>query len=184
MTRMRLSFSLFLCASLLAAAVPAASQQRGLGSSALKGHNVDAPIDIDAARIEVRDRDNQALFSGQVRVRQAELGLDAQQLRVFYDHGAGEALQIRRLDAEGGVRLSSPSEQATAAYGVYDVDQRQLTMIGNVVLTRGDSILRGQRLAIDLESGRSTLDGATGGSSGASRVTGRFVVPARRSTTP
>jgi len=168
-----------LAIALLAAAAPAAAQG-GLGSSALARHDTRAPIDIDAARIEVRDRENQAIFSGNVKVRQAAMTLEAGQLRAFYERGQGADLQILRIDAEGGVTMVSPSERARGSYGVYDVEDRQLTMIGNVVLTRGDSVLRGQRLAIDLENGRSTLDGAATGATGSSRVTGRFVVPERR----
>jgi len=162
----------------LALAAPAASQS-GLANSALANHDTKAPIDIDAARIEVRDRENQAIFSGNVKVDQAQLELNAEQLRVFYERGRGSELAILRIDAEGGVALNSPSERARSAYAVYDVEDRQITMIGNVVLTRGDSVLRGQRLAIDLENGRSTLDGAATGTAG-TRVTGRFVVPERR----
>lgn len=172
-----------LALALLALAAPAASQG-GLAQSALARHNTRAPVDIDAARIEVRDRDNQAIFSGDVKVRQANLTLEAVQLLVFYERGGGQDLAILRIDAEGGVKLISPSERARGAYGVYDVEDRQITLIGNVTLTRGDSVLRGQRLAIDLENGRSTLDGAAtaGAPQAGARVTGRFVVPERRST--
>lgn len=170
-----------LAIALLAGAAPAAAQG-GLGSSALAKHDTRAPIDIDAARIEVRDRENQAIFSGNVKVRQAAMTLEAGQLRAFYERGQGADLQILRIDAEGGVTMVSPSERVRGSYGVYDVEDRQLTMIGNVVLTRGDSVLRGQRLTIDLENGRSTLDGAATGGTGSSRVTGRFVVPERRNT--
>lgn len=167
----------------LAVAAPAASQS-GLGSSALARHDTRAPIDIDAARIEVRDRESQAIFSGNVTVRQAQMTLQASTLRVFYEGGGDGAPTILRIDAEGGVTMVSPSERVRGSYGVYDVEDRQLTVIGNVVLTRGDSVLRGQRLAIDLENGRSTLDGASSGVAGSpgsgSRVTGRFVVPERR----
>lgn len=183
MTHMGSMRSLLLLASVAAAlALPAAAGAQGLGSSALARHDTKAPIDIDAARIEVRDRDSQAIFSGNVVVRQAQMTLQASQLRVFYEKAKGEDLAILRIDAEGGVTMVSPSERVRGSYGVYDVEDRQLTIIGNVVLTRGDSVLRGQRLAIDLENGRSTLDGAaTGGATGSgSRVTGRFVVPERR----
>lgn len=166
----------------LGLAAPAASQGGGgLAPSGLANHDTRAPIDIDAARIEVRDRERQAIFSGDVKVSQARLNLNATQLRVFYDRGEGANPVINRIDAEGGVTLTSPSERVRAAYGVYDVEDRQITMIGGVVLTRGDSVLRGQRLAIDLENGRSTLDGAATGGTG-TRVTGRFVVPERRTT--
>lgn len=166
-------------------AAPAASQS-GLGTSALKNHDTRAPIDIDAARIEVRDQERQAIFSGDVNVRQGAMTLDAAQIRVFYERAKDNNPVILRVDAEGGVRLTSPSERAQARYGIYDVEQRQLTMVGDVVMTRGDSVLRGQRLAIDLDNGRSTLDGAGTGSTAAGtpsagRVTGRFVVPERRS---
>lgn len=164
---------------LLALAAPAASQG-GLASSALANHDTKAPIDIDAARVEVRDREKQAILTGNVVVKQAELTLNAGRLRIFYDRGQGSNPQVNRIDAEEGVTLTSPSERAKSAFAVYDVEDRQITMIGNVVLNRGDSVLRGQRLAIDLESGRSTLDGAATGGAGGTRVTGRFVVPERR----
>jgi lipopolysaccharide export system protein LptA len=167
----------------LIVAAPVLAQGAGPGQSALKNHDTRAPIDIDASRIEVRDRENQAIFTGDVRVRQGNMTLNSPTLRVFYERGTGENPVIQRVDAQGGVTLVSPSERARAAYGVYDVADRQITMIGNVVLNQGQSVLRGQRLAIDLETGRSTLDGASGSGGGnapASRVTGRFVVPERR----
>lgn len=162
----------------IVAATPAASQT-GFGSSALRGHDTRAPIDIDAARIEVRDRDRQAIFTGDVRVIQGGMTLNAPAMRVFYERAGGGNLSINRLDAEGGVRLTSPSERASAKLGVYDVETRQLTFVGDVILNRGDSVLRGQRLVINLENGRSTLDGAASSTGEGSRVTGRFVVPER-----
>lgn len=167
--------------ALLVAATPVLAQSAGgLGNSALRGHDTRAPIDIDAARVEVRDKESQAIFTGAVKIRQGNMSLDAASVRVFYERGGGNDLAVRRVDAQGGVALASPSERARSAYGVYDVDNRVLTMIGDVVLNRGDSVLRGQRLAIDLDTGRSTLDGASSAANpGAGRVTGRFVVPPR-----
>lgn len=165
---------------LLVLAVPAAAQQ----ASALKGHNTDAPIDFDAARIEVMDKTNQALLTGNVKIRQAEMTLDADSVKIFYLRPKTGDPQVKRLDAQGNVVLTSPTEKARGRYGIYDVTTRQVTMIGDVVLDRGESVLRGQRLAIDLDTGRATLDGAgTGGKSGSAssggRVSGRFVVPPR-----
>ncbi len=172
---------LLLAAILLAAAAPRVA---GPATSALKNHDTRAPIDIDAARVEVRDKDNQAIFTGNVHAVQGDMKLDSPTLRVFYEKKSGSDPEIQRIDAQGGVTLTSPSETARGAYGVYDVGDRQLTMIGDVVLNQGDSVLRGQRLVIDLESGRSTLDGASGGGAAGAggRVTGRFIVPQRRTT--
>jgi lipopolysaccharide export system protein LptA len=171
---------LALAAAAAALAAGVAMAQDGFGPSALRGHDTRAPIDINAARIEVRDRDRQAIFSGDVRVDQGNMTLNAATIRVFYERAGGGNLAITRLDAGGGVRLTSPSELASARTGIYDVETRQLTFVGNVVLNRGESVLRGDRLVINLDNGRSTLDGSASASGEGARVTGRFVVPPRR----
>ena len=57
-------------------------------------------------------------------------------------------------------------------------------MLGNVTLTRDESVVHGARLVMDLDSGRSTLDGsAVGGTSSGGRVTGRFTVPQKKTAT-
>ncbi|WP_448581943.1 LptA/OstA family protein [Thermaurantiacus sp.] len=156
-------------------AMPAAPQS--LAASALRGHDNRAPIDVDADRIEVIDTTSQAIFSGNVRVRQGSLAIEAARIRVAYDRTGGGDPIIRRLDAEGDVKMRSPSEQARARFAIYDVENRILTLIGGVELARGVERLAGNRLTIDLDSGRSTLDGRTSASGPGGRVTGRFKVP-------
>lgn len=155
----------------------AAGPALGQGAvSALKGHNSNAPVDVEADRIEVQDRADRAVFSGNVRATQADLTMSSARLTVAYDGGAS-GTQIKRLDASGGVTVRSPSETARGSVAIYDLDRRLITMLGNVTLTQGQNTVNGGRLVIDLTSGRSTIDGrgvAGGNSSG--RVTGRFTV--------
>jgi lipopolysaccharide export system protein LptA len=146
--------------------------------SALRGHNSDAPVDVTADRIEVQDRADRAIFAGSVKVRQAQLALDTERLTVAYSSGGG--IQIRRLDASGGVVVRSPSETARGNFGIYDLDKRLITLIGNVQLRRGASTVSGARLVIDLESGRAVIDGGPPGvGQSGGRVTGHFTVPQR-----
>ena len=153
-------------------------------AQALKGHNANAPVDVDADRIEVQDRADRAIFSGNVKVRQGGLSLDAARLTVAYSR-AGGGPTIQRLDASGGVSVRSASESATGSFAIYDLNRRLITMIGGVTLNQGSNTVRGGRLVIDLNSGRSVIDGsAVGGTpgvsgSGGGRVTGRFSVPQR-----
>ena len=145
-------------------------------TSALKGHNADAPIDVSADRIEAQDRADRAIFSGNVKVRQAELTLDTARLTVAYSSSGG--VQIRRLDASGGVVVRSPSENARGNFGVYDLDRKLITLIGAVQLNRGGSQINGQRMTIDLNSGRAVVDGGQAGiGQSGGRVTGHFLVP-------
>lgn len=164
----------FLCAA-LAATQPVAGQG---GSSALKGHDTDAPVDVAADRIEVQDRADRAIFSGNVQVRQGNLQMTAARLTITYANASG--IQLQRLEASGGVTLRSPSETARSQFAIYDTARRLVTMIGGVVLTRSDANVRGGRLVIDLDTGRAVMDGGASGAPGQTgRVTGRFTVPRR-----
>jgi lipopolysaccharide export system protein LptA len=154
--------------------------------SALKGHNSNAPVDVTADRIEVQDRADRAIFAGNVHATQAELTLDTQRLTVAYSNapqnGGGTSVQIRRLDAAGGVVVHSPSETAKGDFGIYDLDHKLITVIGNVQLTRGPNVVNGQRLVINIESGRAVVDGGPPGvNSSGGRVTGHFTVPQKNS---
>lgn len=148
-------------------------------ASALRGHNTDAPVDVAADRIEVQDRADRAVFSGNVQVKQGDLALNAARLTVAYSNAGG--IQIERLDASGGVTVRSPSETARGQYAIYDLNSRIITLIGGVTLTRGASNVNGGRLVIDLDSGRAVMDGGApaGTSAQGGRVTGTFTVPQR-----
>jgi lipopolysaccharide export system protein LptA len=146
--------------------------------SALKGHDRNAPVDVSADRIEVQDRSDRAIFAGNVHVKQADMTLDAERLTVAYSSSGG--VQIRRLDAAGGVVVRSPSETAKGQFGVYDLERRLITLIGDVQLNRGANQVNGSRLVIDLDSGRAVIDGGPAGvNQSGGRVTGHFTVPQR-----
>ncbi|WP_425228696.1 LptA/OstA family protein [Sphingomonas sp.] len=171
----------FFFLSLLAAA-PALAQ----GS-----HNTAAPIDFGADHIELQDRANRAVLSGNVSVRQAEMSLAAARMTVAY---TGQVVngspQVSRLDASGGVTVRRPDQTARSSYAIYDLNRRVITMLGAVSLTQGANTVNGGRLTINLDTGRAVIDGSSVGSGGAGaggattarggRVTGTFSVPDRR----
>jgi lipopolysaccharide export system protein LptA len=183
---MRLS-GIILATAVLAATAAFAQVQQEQPLSALKGHNSNAPVDVTAERIEVQDRADRAVFTGSVHVTQAELTLDTPRLTVAYAGGAGSSggVQIKRLDAAGGVVVHSPSETAKGDFGVYDLDRKLITLIGNVQLTRQTDQVSGSRLVIDLDSGRAVIDGGPPGvNSSGGRVAGHFTVPQRQQQKP
>jgi len=148
------------------------------GTSALKGHDSKAPIDLAADRAEAQDRADRAIFAGNVVVKQGELTLRTARLTLAYANTNG--IDINRIDASGGVTVTSPSETARGDFAVYDLNEGLITMVGNVRLERGGSFLSGGRLTIDLDTGRAVMDGGLRGVNQAGgRVTGRFTVPKR-----
>lgn len=178
MTRSLTLLSLALALACFAA--PAAAQTR---------HDSSAPIDFDARSIQLDDRANRVLLSGDVRIRQSDLALNAARVTVTYTGAVLDgAPQATRLDAAGGVTFTRPDQSARSQYAVYDINRRMITMLGGVTLTQGANTVRGGRLSIDLDTGRASIDGSgVGGGSTApgdvtrrsGRVTGRFSVPRR-----
>ena len=163
-------------AALAATTAAAAGAQQGV--SALKGHDSRAPVEISADRGEAQDRADRVVFAGNVIVKQQALTLRTARLTVAYSNDDG--IDINRIDASGGVVVTSPSETARGDFGVYDLDQGLITLVGNVRLERAGSFLNGGRLTIDLDTGRAVMDGGMRGvNQGGGRVTGRFTVPQR-----
>ncbi|MBL4838436.1 MAG: hypothetical protein JKY34_12750 [Kordiimonadaceae bacterium] len=144
--------------------------------SVLKGHDTYQPIDINAERLEMKQKQGRAIFKGAVKVKQGKMTLSAETLTVFYDiEGDGKKPSISRLDAQGQVSIVSETESLSGDWGVYDVERRLITIGGNVTFQQGDSKLQGRRLEFDLISGVAKLDGEEGTTN--DRVKGSFAVP-------
>lgn len=158
-------------------------------ASAQNRHNSAAPIDFGADHIELQDKANRAILSGNVSVRQAEMTLNSARMTVAYTGQVVDGSpQVSRLDAAGGVTVTRPQQTARSQYAVYDLNKRVITMLGAVSLLQGGNTVNGGRLTINLDTGRAVIDGsAVGGTTTApdgtttrgGRVTGTFSVPKR-----
>jgi lipopolysaccharide export system protein LptA len=149
----------------------------------IRGHNSNAPVNFSAGAIELQDRADRVILTGGVTATQAGLTMNASRVTAAYSSGGG--IDVHRLDAAGGVTITKDDLRATSEAAIYDLDSDLITLLGNVQLTQGANRLNGGRIVIDLNSGRSTING--GGSSAApgiqnsgGRVTGTFTVPQRK----
>jgi lipopolysaccharide export system protein LptA len=121
------------------------------------------PIQIEADQLEVRDPEKLAVYSGNVRVRQGGTLLEAPTLQVFY---SGEATaegvpgsQVSRIEAGPGVTVRSGDQTASGNSAILDMDRDMITMSGNVVLTQGPNVVRGERLVVDLATREGRIEG-------------------------
>jgi lipopolysaccharide export system protein LptA len=154
-----------------------------------QSHNSAAPIDFGADHIELQDRADRVVLSGNVSVKQAAMTLNAGRMTVAYTgQVVGGNPQVSRLDAAGGVTVRRPNQTARSQYAIYDLNRRLITMLGAVTLTQGTNTVNGGRLTINLDTGRAVIDGSGVGAPGApgaatttrgGRVTGTFSVPQR-----
>ncbi len=143
------------------------------------GHNTKQPIAISSNKLEVKQDEEIAIFTGNVDAIQGDMRLRSDSLEVYYatEEGNGTIApnSIKRIRALGRVFLTSPQETAEGDWADYDVTASVITLHDNVLLTRGKNVLCGQILNMDLNSGRSVLSGACKDSGATqSRVQGLF----------
>lgn len=173
-------------ALLLAAAVTTgpAGAQSASGFSGFGGSS-GGPIQIEASELEVRDKEGVAIFTGDVVVKQGETTLETAKLVVHYVGGgqgadgaaggkkkekpaAGTApavapptgaasQEIDRLEATGKVLVTSKDQTASGNSATYDGKTEVLELVGDVVLTQGKNVVRGDRLVVELNTGRARV---------------------------
>jgi lipopolysaccharide export system protein LptA len=173
-------FAVVAALALFAFSAPRAEAAQPIGPNILDNHDLGQPIDIVADRLRLDQSAKVATFEGSVEATQGDLTFKAATLRVFYEDGPkGANPTIARIDALGGVTLVSPVESASGRTAVYDVKGRVITVLGDVVLKREGSEIRGERLEYDLATGMTKFDGrlySTDGIRVGERVVGRFRV--------
>ncbi|MFZ2075269.1 MAG: LptA/OstA family protein [Xanthobacteraceae bacterium] len=146
--------------------------------------NKDAPVQIEAATLEVHDKSKTATFSGNVQVVQGDTTMRCRSLVVFYGQevGIGEstgeatasvgkspsggtkgAQNIRRIEARGGVTVLTKDQSASGDLGIYDLKTKTITLSGNVVVSQGQNVIHGERVVVDTETGNARVESAGSG---------------------
>jgi lipopolysaccharide export system protein LptA len=141
--------------------------------NALQGfsQNSDKPVQIKAQTFEVRDKENVAVFTGNVHVVQGDTTIRCKSLIVSYltgssppgtartaQPGPGSSSQISKLEARGGVVVTQKDQTATGENGIYDMRTKIVTLTGNVVVSQGGNVMRGDKMVVDLNSGVSRIE--------------------------
>lgn len=147
--------------ALFALASPTALQAQSTDAFAGLGGNTSDPIEIEAGAAEIRQADNRAILSGGVIVRQGDAVLKTAVVYVDYAGGTheGASQDIRRIEAPGKVAVSVRDQTASGDRGVFDYADETLVVTGNVVLSQGPNVMRGERLIVNLRSGKARMEG-------------------------
>ena len=121
------------------------------------------PVDITAAKLEVNQSANTATFSGNVVVTQGNLTLNAPRVVAASAKAGG----VQAITASGGVTITRPgtagtNETATGTTASYNPQAGTLTLTGAVTLTRGPSVLSGDKLVYNLQTGNAVVTNSQG----------------------
>jgi len=164
-------------------------------SSPLGGLGGDSkePIKIDADKLDVLDKENKAVFTGNVVAVQGETTVRCSEMTVLYEgrgggqggaataratapapaaQGQGQAndSSIKRILCKGPVTVVSKTQAATSDNAEFDRANNVVIMTGNVALNDGPNITRGEKLTYNTVTGVANVETHKGG-----RVQGFFV---------
>ncbi len=172
---------------------PAHAEKAAKGDSSSAFGNIGGggkePIKIDADRLDVFDKENKAIFAGNVVAVQGESTIRCTTMTVYYKRGKDAASKdksgegsddqtsknpaengIKKVECAGPVTVTQKDQVATGDNAVFDQDAKRIVLTGNVVLSQCQNVTRGQRLVYDMASGRANMDPVAGG-----RVSAMFV---------
>ena len=160
------------------------------------GTNSKEPISIDADKLVYYDKERKAIYTGNVVVIQGDTKMTCTVMTIFLDRSPGQGQDqaaaataqkpnpasdgpsgpsadsgIKHLEATGPVTVISKTQVATGDHGTYDKAEDKVWLIGNVTLSDGKNVTKGERLTYDLKSGLATVDP----SAKSGRVHGQFI---------
>src|SRR5579883_2507715 len=150
----------------VAASAASAAPKPSNSATILPGSNSKEPITIDADKLVYYDKEQKAVYSGNVVAVQGDSKLTCSALTIFLAKSessakdgaqakeasspaaAGEgapsasASQVRRMEASGPVTVVSKTQVATGGRGVYDKIENKVWLFGNVTLSDGGNVTK------------------------------------------
>jgi lipopolysaccharide export system protein LptA len=143
------------------------------------GQDKDQPVQIEAASLEVRDKNKMATFSGDVQVVQGDTTMKCQKLVVFY----GQEVGIAQAGAQGGAQPpdAKPPDAKPAATSALPGPKgaqniRRIEARGGVTVITKDQNASGDLGVYDLLAKTITLTGNVVVSQGQNVIHGERVV--------
>ena len=154
---MKYLLKLTVCLAGLGLCVPSASAQFS--------NDDNAPVTGSADDVDYRP--NLTIFSGQVDVRQGEVRVLCDKMRVHTagsDTGGNAIGGANKIEAIGNFFYLTPEQEVRGDKGVYLKSNETFTVTGNVILLQGEgSVVTGEKLIYDLKSRNAKVLGSCKG---------------------
>jgi lipopolysaccharide export system protein LptA len=162
------------------------------------GGNSKDPIRIDANKLEVFDKEQKAVYSGDVIAVRGTTTTRSTMMTIFYDNkkaqeqkqGTGAVRSakgnaapaqdgaLKRIEFKGPVSVVNGSQTATANEMVYDALAKQVILKGNAVVADGPNVQKGELMTYDTEASKAVITNPGG------RVQGIFTPGSQDEQTP
>lgn len=126
----------------------------------VRDHDAGMPVSITSLELALDQQDGSAIFDGNVIIRQGDITLTSDSVRVEYEeHPTTKKSEMTAIHMSGSVTFASSSEAAEADQAVYTLADGLLVMTGNVLLVQGLTAISADRLDYSFVSGKGRVEG-------------------------
>ncbi|HXW20739.1 MAG TPA: LptA/OstA family protein, partial [Roseiarcus sp.] len=157
--------------------------------------NSKEPITIDADKLVYFDKEQKAIYTGNVVAIQGDSKLTCSVLTIYLARNQAQGdqtatasaapppadataqppssstSQVRHMDAMGPVTIVSKTQVATGDRAVYDKTENKAWLFGKVAMSDGSNVTKGDKLTYDMTTGEAVVEV----NPGAQRVHGQFI---------
>jgi lipopolysaccharide export system protein LptA len=141
------------------------------GPTLLPGSSSHEPINIAADKLDYFDKQQKAVYTGNVVAIQGETRLNATELTILFDKKSGDPKpeakpaagpggansSMRRMEGKGPIAITNKDQVGTGDSLVFDKPENKFYLIGNVALSQGENVTRGDKLVYDLNTGQAVV---------------------------
>jgi lipopolysaccharide export system protein LptA len=153
--------------SMVLGAIGASNAQTPGSGAVLPGANGKDPVNIDAAKLDYFDKEQKLIYTGNVIATQGESKLQAGKLVIYLTPKNAKtpagmpssSSQVRRMEAGGPVTILSKDQIGTGDSGIYERSENKVYLIGNVTLSQGGNVTKGDKLIYDLATKEAIVTG-------------------------
>jgi lipopolysaccharide transport protein LptA len=103
-------------------------------------------FEVEADKVDFYRNKGEAFFQGNVKATRQGMIVKSKIMRMFYDNATKKVV---KLTAEGNVSIQWQDRNATCNQATYMLNDKQLYLTGNVIMTRGEDRVACERFFMD-----------------------------------
>ena len=142
------------------------------GAWGQEGPDAEAPIQIEADRMETFQEKNRVLFSGNVQANQGGLTIGADEMTVEYnkalplphesaDASGGLPRKIEKILAKGNVKIVQGDWVAAGDTMDFNAAARIVILAGNAKAWQDQNMVSGEKILLYLDEGKSVVESSS-----------------------
>jgi lipopolysaccharide export system protein LptA len=122
-------------------------------------HDQSDMVEIEADRLDVDTQKGQAVFQGNVKAKKGDILVKGSTLTLFYNN---TTQKVSSLIVDGNVSLFWQDKEASCDKAVYKLDEELMELVGDVIISKGEERLSGQKVVVDMVSNTQVVEGSGG----------------------